>query len=161
MQIIVYELNGKAIIVTPILESGLTIKEIAEKDAAANYFLIDDSELPDIKYRDRWIIQNKSVVIDMSVIVAKIPDWKTLYDRLLGGDLSSVFNRVNLAAIANPSITVGLLNMNGAITTVRVEQALASALQILKLSGYVFATQEIALWNTAIAELNFSNLVKL
>ena len=107
---------------------------------------------------EAWLVSNSPLPAD---IIAPLPNWNVLYDRLLGGDLSGIFNRVNLAAIANPSITVWLLNMNGALTNVRVESALASALQILKLSGYVFTPQEIGLWNTAIAELNFSNLVQL
>ena len=125
--------------------------------------LSDGAIIPNAKNGDwqayeAWLASNSPLPAD---IVAPLPNWSALYDRLLGGTLSSIFNRVNLAAIANPSITIGLLNMNGALTNVRVEPALASALQILKLSGYVFTPQEIGLWNTAIAELNFSNLVQL
>lgn len=50
------ELGGIAIM-TPILESGLTIEQIALKDVPAGkpFLIIDDTDIPeDDQYRDAW-----------------------------------------------------------------------------------------------------------
>jgi hypothetical protein len=74
MQVIVFENDiGGVSVMTPILDSGLTIEQIAEKDIpllngeSRLYLIIDDSELPDRIYRDRWKIQGNSVIIDESI----------------------------------------------------------------------------------------------
>jgi hypothetical protein len=67
---IVYSNNeGGVSVISPILDSGLTIEEIAEKDVPKNtpYWIIDESELPDQRDRDRWKIQGNSVIIDESI----------------------------------------------------------------------------------------------
>jgi hypothetical protein len=61
--------EGGVSILTPILDSGLTIEEIAEKDIPLlngepiPYLILDDSELPDRIDRDRWKIQDGKVII--------------------------------------------------------------------------------------------------
>ena len=73
MQVIAFENNDGVSILTPILDSGLTIEEIAEKDIPLlngeprPYLILDDSELPDRIDRDRWKIQGNSVIIDESI----------------------------------------------------------------------------------------------
>jgi hypothetical protein len=74
MQVIVFKNNSNGVsILTPILDSGLTIEEIAEKDIPLlngeprPYLILDDSELPDRIDRDRWKIQGNSVIIDESI----------------------------------------------------------------------------------------------
>jgi hypothetical protein len=166
MQIIVYaEETGEVVLLTPNLGCGLLIEEIAEKDVPQSsrpYLILDDAELPDRALRDRWIIQDGAVMIDNSIPPASLPpNWQSLYESLLSGDLRIVFNSVTQQAIANPSIAVGLIHVNSAITQVRVEQALADALNVLQLSGFTFTEEHKSLWNNAIAELNFSDRVKL
>ncbi len=89
------------------------------------------------------------------------PNWESLYSSLLTGNLRLVFNSVTEQAIANPSIAVGLIHVNSAIVQVKVEQALADALNVLQLSGYMFPKEYKTLRNNEIAKLNFSDLVKL
>jgi hypothetical protein len=74
MQVIAFTNDeGGVSILTPILDSGLTIEEIAEKDIPllngepTPYLILDDSELPDRIDRDRWKIQGNSVIIDESI----------------------------------------------------------------------------------------------
>jgi hypothetical protein len=74
MQVIIFENDSAGVsILTPILDSGLTIEEIAEKDipllngGPRPYLILDDSELPDRIDRDRWKIQGNSVIIDESI----------------------------------------------------------------------------------------------
>jgi hypothetical protein len=74
MQVIVFKNDSNGVsILTPILDSGLTIEEIAEKDIPLlngeprPYLILDDSELPDRIDRDRWKIQGNSVIIDESI----------------------------------------------------------------------------------------------
>jgi len=91
------------------------------------------------------------------------PDWAGLQNRGLGGDLHPIFNRLTLAAFTSNS--PGLVGARGdilaAITTVKVEAALASGLALLSQFGYAFTEEEKLLWNTAITELGFSDLVKI
>ena len=74
MQVIAFTNDeGGVSILTPILDSGLTIEEIAEKDIPLlngepiPYLILDDSELPDRIDRDRWKIQGNSVIVDESI----------------------------------------------------------------------------------------------
>lgn len=90
-----------------------------------------------------------------------VADWQSLYSSLLTGNLRPFFNSVTQQAIANPAIAVGLIHVNSAIAQVKVEQALADALNVLQLSGYIFSGEYKDLWNSEIAELNFTDLVKL
>jgi hypothetical protein len=47
LQVIVYELNGKRIVMTPNLDCGLTIEEITAKDVPADveYAIMDSEEI--------------------------------------------------------------------------------------------------------------------
>jgi len=70
MKIIVFTNgNGGVSVMTPVLDSGLTVEQIAEKDIPLlngeprPYSIIDDSELPDRIYRDRWAIQDGKVIV--------------------------------------------------------------------------------------------------
>ena len=74
MQVIAFTNDeGGVSILTPILDSGLTIEQITEKDIPLlngepiPYLILDDSELPDRIDRDRWTIQGNSVIIDESI----------------------------------------------------------------------------------------------
>jgi hypothetical protein len=61
--------NGGVSVMTPVLDSGLTIEQIGGKDIPLlngeprPYLILDDSELPDRIDRDRWVIQDGKVVV--------------------------------------------------------------------------------------------------
>jgi hypothetical protein len=74
MKIIVFiNGNGGVSVMTPVLDSGLTVEQIAEKDipllngGPRPYLIIEDSELPDHIHRDRWVIQDGKVVVKEEV----------------------------------------------------------------------------------------------
>jgi hypothetical protein len=74
MQVIAFTNDeGGVSILTPILDSGLTIEEIGGKDIPLlngeprPYLILGASELPDRIHRDRWKIQGNSVIIDESI----------------------------------------------------------------------------------------------
>ena len=96
-------------------------------------------------------------------VVIPEPNWQALYDRLLGGNLFPIFESVTIAAMksTNNAFVVARGDIFGAIVTTRNEQALASALGMLAVAGYTFSDEHKDLWNKAISELNFSDLVKL
>lgn len=62
---------NKVSILSPILNSGLTLEQIAEKDVpdSSPYIILDESELPDRADRDRWVIEGSSVIIDESMLL--------------------------------------------------------------------------------------------
>lgn len=57
-KVIIYpQKNGPIAIITPILDSGLTVEQIAKKDVpdGVPYLIIDESEVPsDFSFRDAW-----------------------------------------------------------------------------------------------------------
>lgn len=87
MQVIVYEKDDfGAAIIYPV-DCGLTIEEIAEKDTPViileadergvptktqprRYLIIDDSELPDREFRDRWAIEGGKVIVKAEVEIS-------------------------------------------------------------------------------------------
>ena len=72
MKIIVFTNDaGKVSIMSPSLNSGLTLEQIAEKDVPDSipYIILDESELPDRADRDRWVIEGSSVIIDESMLL--------------------------------------------------------------------------------------------
>jgi hypothetical protein len=92
------------------------------------------------------------------------PDWQTLQNRILGGDLYFIFKRLTEASLAPNANTISTArgDITNAIITVRIEAALASGLQLLtQVGGYVFSPEEKALWQSAVDELHFSSLVYL
>lgn len=84
MKIIVFTNDAnKVSILSPSLNSGLTLEQIATKDipplityqegeyieSPRPYLILDDSELPDRADRDRWVIEGSSVIIDESMLL--------------------------------------------------------------------------------------------
>ena len=72
MQIIAFTNDAnKVSILSPSLNSGLTLEQIAQKDIPQNspYIILDDSELPDHDQRNRWKIQGDKVIIDQSILL--------------------------------------------------------------------------------------------
>ncbi len=179
MKVIVFINDASRVsIVSPFPDCDLTIEEIADKDIPVvvlerddrgipikteprQYLIIDDSELPDRELRDQWAISDGKLIVDSTISTALLPDWQSLYVSLLSGNLRLIFNAVTEQAIANPPIAVGLIHVNSAIAQIKIEQALADALNVLQLSGFTFTKEYKYLWNSEMATLNFSDLVKL
>jgi hypothetical protein len=87
MKVIVFEEDGFVCVTTPAPGCGMTIEEVAQKDVPSlivfedsaideqgyvvalrqersrPYLIIDDSQLPDRQFRDRWVIQDGKVVV--------------------------------------------------------------------------------------------------
>lgn len=59
--------NGIAALTIPVLDCGLTLEQIIDKDIpkGVEYIVVDLSKLPkDFEFRDAWTLQNKEVVVD-------------------------------------------------------------------------------------------------
>ena len=89
------------------------------------------------------------------------PNWNALYGRLLTYDLKPIFESIKAIAKTDTAINWDLTALATALSTVRTEQALKDCLDELIEDGYVVSDAHKILWNTAIIELNFSDLVKL
>ena len=65
---IIYETdNGGVAVMTPNLDIGLSIDEIAKKDVPEGkaYFTIDTKDIPtDLTYRNAWKLVGKKIVVD-------------------------------------------------------------------------------------------------
>lgn len=101
---------------------------------------------------------------EIDEIIANVPpkssDWETLYNRLLAGDLKPIFEDIKAIAKMNLAINVDYTNIIEAFK-IKAEQALKDCLNELIADGYVLSEEHRTLWNNAIAELNFSDLVKI
>lgn len=89
------------------------------------------------------------------------PNWDMLYGRLLAYDLKPIFESIKAIAKADTAINWDLTALATAIAQIRTEQALRDCLDELIADGYVVSAEHKLLWNNAIAELNFSDLVRL
>lgn len=89
------------------------------------------------------------------------PNWNALYGRLLAYDLKPIFESIKAIAKTNTAINWDLTALATALSTVRTEQALKDCLDELIADGYVVSDAHKTLWNNAIAELGFSNLVEI
>jgi hypothetical protein len=93
-----------------------------------------------------------------------IPNWKLLLNRLLSGDLFPLFQSITLAAFSNPVLLVARNDIYGTISNEFISNrvsVLRAGLDMLQDSGYEISDADRALWNAAIAELNFPDEVKL
>lgn len=169
MQIIVYTNDdGGVSILTPSPDCGLSIEEIAQKDIpllrgnTREYLILDDSELPDRQYRDQWRISNGAVIVDNQVTApVRFPNWDILYGRLLAGDLKPILLNLKQIAKTDNAINVDFVSLIEALSAIRTEQALQDCIKELIDDGFVILEEHRQLWNNAIAELNFSDLVKI
>jgi hypothetical protein len=106
------------------------------------------------------------------LIEVKQPNWNGLQDSLLSGKLYFIYSRVRMncfvsgqvsneviAYANNISTALGLIT--DGILTVRIETAVADAINILQQVGYIFTEDEKIAWNQAVEELGFSDLIKL
>ena len=113
-----------------------------------------------LKYPD-WRISeiSEDVLIDYVPVVT--PDWDGLSNRVLGGDLFSLFIKLTLAGYQSIPISQARGDINVCVGYTRIEAALASGFQQIQANGFVFTEEEKQLWNNAVTELGFSDVVKL
>lgn len=66
MRIILKNTDGTVSVLYPVLDCGLTIEQIAEKDSHGTpYEIVEDSEIPaDQEFRNAWIHNGKKIEID-------------------------------------------------------------------------------------------------
>lgn len=108
----------------------------------------------EFEYRQIWTMNNKIFT----------PDWQTLQDRALGGNLYPIFKRLTEASLIADANTISTArgDISDAILTVRIEAALANGFNLLtQVGGYVFTQEEKDMWKSAVDELHFSPLVYL
>lgn len=123
--------------------------------------------------RDEWLLYDEWVS-DGNTPIPFEPDWDGLIQQTLGGVLAPLYNRLTLASFVNPdtaslpeiananNIAVAAGKLDQAVATTRVEGSVTASIQLLlSTSDYVFTQAEKDLWNSTIAELGFSDLVKL
>jgi len=88
------------------------------------------------------------------------PNWGAFYGRFLVADLKPIFDDVNEAAKNSTAVLLAYFNLVEAFKICE-EQALKDCLDKLIAAGYVISDEHKLLWNNAIAQENFSNLVGL
>jgi len=66
MRIILKNQDGSVSVLYPVLECGLTVEQIAEKDSHGTpYEIVEDSEIPaDQDFRNAWIHNGRKIEID-------------------------------------------------------------------------------------------------
>lgn len=91
----------------------------------------------------------------------RFPDWDNLYARVLMGDLKPILLNLKAIAKTDNAIAISFFSLTTVLSQLRTEQALRDCLDELIADGYVLSDEHRSLWNNAIAELNFSDLVKV
>lgn len=91
----------------------------------------------------------------------RFPNWDILYARLLAGDLKPILLNLKQIAKTDNAIAIDFMSLTSVLSNIRTEQALQDCLRELIADGYVLSDEHRNLWNNAIAELYFSDLVKL
>ena len=92
------------------------------------------------------------------------PDFDALLNRLLSGDLHPLFVSITKQSGSNPMILIARIDIAFCLSNDKVADrisALKAGLDMLLASGYEVSPENKNLWNTAIAELNFPDEVKL
>jgi hypothetical protein len=94
-------------------------------------------------------------------VVPMPPDWDGLYRSVLAGELKPLYLRLKQEAKTDNILSVDYVNLIIVLSNIRSEQALKDSLDELINDGYVLSEQEKTLWNNAVQELHFNNLVKI
>jgi hypothetical protein len=92
------------------------------------------------------------------------PDWESLLNRLLSGDLYPLFHAITVSSASNPLILMARGDIYGAISNPAINDrisALRAGLIMLSGSGFAISNDHKDLWNMAIAELNFPSELSL
>lgn len=124
-------------------------------------------------YQD-WLA-NGGVPLPADPLPPTPPNWDKLLEAIFNPDeLYPIYTRLTEASFVNPisvtlesmamanNIAVAAGKIDQAIQVTRVEEAVASALQLLtQTSSYVFTKEEKLKWNSTVESLNFSPLMFL
>ena len=75
--------------------------------------------------------------------------------------LYPLFVRLTLAGYQSIPISQARGDINVCVAYTRTEAALASGFAQIQVNGFVFTDEEKTLWNNAVIELGFSEVVKI
>ena len=101
------------------------------------------------------------VIPDKAAITPQ-PNWDELYRRLLDGDLKPILESIQGASTQSLPVNTAFTQMIAVFQpTIRTEQALRDCLDALISFGFSVKSEHKILWNAAIPECEFSDLVKI
>jgi len=133
-------------------------------------FEVNDSKLdftgfPSYLDKQIWMTEfelgNYEVISDVAPIVLQ-PNWDELYRRLLDGDLKPILESIQGASTQSLPVNTAFTQMIAVFQpTIRTEQALRDCLDALISFGFSIKSEHKILWNAAISECEFSDLVKI
>jgi hypothetical protein len=122
--------------------------------------------VPVLKYQDWELYEDDFDVIPNPTLQ---PNWGALRASLLAGELYFIYQRIRVSSFATSvenvlfanNVSTALGFITDGILTVRIEAAVADAINILQSIGYTFTEAEKTAWNTKLTQLNFSNLMAI
>ena len=110
---------------------------------------------------EAWVAKGNTPQPADVIATAIFPNWDSLYSRVLVGDLKPLYLRLKQAAKTNNILSVDYINLITVLSNIRTEQALKDSLDELIKDGYDLSEADKTLWNNAVTELHFSDLVKI